>query len=534
MNFAFQMAAPAVAAISTLSLLSTSATAGMVWTANQLPDGQLVFAVGDTDGTVAAEFAMDLASMDVDRGVRASLFADPSTGMQHMGLTWVDANGDPQSTSLEQYGVVPADWSTNRAKFSYRAQEVLAGRGNAMNDDVVGQFDINPLDDVAARTELFAVVATDQSQADASALLAGDADASERVDVLDLLHVLSNFGRDCEGMTPCEGDADGNAVVNIDDILEVIQHLGDTAVVTSEGPKRLLFWTTVGGSWHSAENHVHPQIYNDEDGWNAAVDYRIAPVVEEIGSDTFDMFMWNVAGYWYDHDQTWPSGGTQSMIFEQVEKARQQRPGLVDYSPLAEYSQANGIDLYGYIGVPRCWDPSSQPRGGFAPQAAHGDADNIDRFYGELFEHGFKGIGHDAAVEVPQDSPWLSDMAPELQRRGMEVFIEAVPRRSRPWFLGMSVVAEQRMWERMPGNNPETYYTEDEIVAAGGRAIHVITWPLGMAPEDDGYDPDFNYNQWRYDTALQLLQEGKTVGVGLRGLQNAGFDLQPLVDASRN
>ena len=169
MNSAFQLAAPAVAAISTLSLLSTSATAGMVWTANQLPDGQLVFAVGDTDGTVAAEFAMDLASMDVDRGVRASLFADPRTGMQHMGLTWVDANGDPQSTSLQQYGVVPADWSTNRAKFSYRAQEVLAGRGNAMNDDVVGQFDINPLDDVAARTELFAVVATDQSQADASA-----------------------------------------------------------------------------------------------------------------------------------------------------------------------------------------------------------------------------------------------------------------------------------------------------------------------------------------------------------------------------
>ena len=95
-------------------------------------------------------------------------------------------------------------FATNRAKFSYRAQEVLAGRGNAMNDDVVGQFDINPLDDVAARTELFAVVATDQSQADASALLSGDADASERVDVLDLLHVLSNFGRDCEGMTPCE------------------------------------------------------------------------------------------------------------------------------------------------------------------------------------------------------------------------------------------------------------------------------------------------------------------------------------------
>ena len=534
MNSAFQMAAPAVAAISTLSLLSTSATAGMVWTANQLTDGQVRFSVGDTEGDIAAEYTINLSDISVDRGIRATLFADPSTGMQHLGLTWVDADGNPQSTSLEQHGVVPADWSTNRAKFSYRAQEILAGRGNAMNDNVVGQFDINPLSSVAARTELFSVVGTDDDQADASQMLAGDADASERVDVLDLLHVLSNFGRDCQDMTPCQGDADGNAVVDIDDILEVIQHLGDTAVATDNGPKRLLFWQPVGGSFHSAENHVHPQIYNDEDGWQANVNHRIGPVVDEIGAGTFDMFMWNVAGYWYDHDQTWPSGGTQSMIFEQVEKARQQRPGLVDYTPFAEFAHENDIDLYGYIGVPRCWDPSDQPRGGFVPQADHGLSDNLNRFYGELFEHGFKGIGHDAAVELPEDSPWLSDMAPELQRRGMEVFIEACPRRSRPWLLGMSVVAEQRIWDRQPGTSPETYFTEEEIVAAGGRAIHVITWPLGMAPNDDGYDPDYNYNQWRYDTALQLLQEGKTVGVGLRGLQLAGFDIQALVDASRD
>ena len=100
------------------------------------------------------------------------------------------------------------------------------------------------------------------------------------------------------------------------------------------------------------------------------------------------------------------------MIFEQVEKARQQRPGLVDYTLFARFADANGIDLYGYIGVPRCWDPSDQPHGGFEPQTSHGDSTNIDRFYGELFEHGFKGIGHDAAVELLRAAPGSATWPP--------------------------------------------------------------------------------------------------------------------------
>ncbi len=534
MNSFFSTTALAATAISTLSMLPAAANADMIWTAHQYPEGRIRFAVGDDLAGITTQHWLDLEGINVDRGIRVTLWADKDSGLQHLGLTWVDADGNPQSDSLEQFGVVPENWTANHAKFSFRVQDIVASRGDAMSDKLVGRFDVSPLFDVQVQTELFSVIETDSDQGRLGEELSGDADGSRRVDVLDLLHVLSNFGNDCNGMNPCPGDATGNAVVNIDDILTVVQHLGDSEVKIDTGAKRLLFWQPVGGSFHSAENHVHPQIYNDEDGWQASVDHRIGPVVEELGPNTFDMFMWNVGGYWYDHDQTWPSGGTQSMIFEQVEKARQQRPGLVDYTPFAKFADANNIDLYGYIGVPRCWDPSDQPHGGFEPQVSHGDSTNIDRFYGELFEHGFKGIGHDAAVELPEDSPWLGDMAPELQRRGMEIFIEACPRRNCPWFLGMSVVAEQRMWERQLGNNPDTYFSEEEIVAAGGRAIHVITWPLGMSPNDDGYDADFDYNQWRYHIALQLLQEGKTVGVGLRGLQLEGYDIQALVDASRD
>jgi len=32
---------------------------------------------------------------------------------------------------------------------------------------------------------------------------------------------------------------------------------------------------------------------------------------------------------------------------------------------------------------------------------------------------------------------------------------------------------------------------------------------------------------------MELLQQGKTVGVGLRGLQIRDYDIQALVDASR-
>ena len=530
MNSIFSTTALAATAIATLP---TAANADMIWTAHQYPEGRIRFAVGDDLAGTTAQHWLDLEGINVDRGVRVTLWADKDSGLQHLGLTWVDADGNPQSASLEQFGVVPENWTTNHAKFSFRSQDLVASRGDAMSDKLVGRFDVSPLFDVQARTELFSVVGTDSDQDRVGETLPGDADGSKRVDVLDLLHVLSNFGNDCNDMTPCQGDATGNAVVNVDDILAVVQHLGDADVKIDTGVKRLLFWQPIGGSFHTAENHVHPQIYNDEDGWNADVNYRIGPVVQEVGSDAFDMYMWNVGGYWYDHDQTWPSGGTQSMVFEQIEKARQQRPGLVDYAPLSEFAQANGIDLYGYIGVPRCWDPTGNANGGFEPQPSHGDSTNVDRFYGELFEHGFKGIGQDASANLPEDSPWLSDMAPELERRGMEIFIESIPRRHSPWLLGRSVVAEQRIWERMAGADPDTYFTEEEIVAAGGRAIHILTWPLGMAPEDDGYDPDFDYSNWRYNTAMELLQQGKTVGVGLRGLQIRDYDIQALVDASR-
>ena len=59
---------------------------------------------------------------------------------------------------------MPENWTTNHAKFSFRSQDLVASRGDAMSDKLVGRFDVSPLFDVQTRTELFSVVETDSDQ----------------------------------------------------------------------------------------------------------------------------------------------------------------------------------------------------------------------------------------------------------------------------------------------------------------------------------------------------------------------------------
>ena len=122
-------------------------------------------------------------------------------------------------------------------------------------------------------------------------------------------------------------------------------------------------------------------------------------------------------------------------------------------------------------------------------------------------------------------------MVPALKENGIEVFIESLPKRSHPHLLGMNVVAEHRVWTNF-GNYPEVWYTEDEIKAAGGRTIHMITWPFGQAPGDSGYDPDFDNSQWQFQKAKELLLAGEFVVCPLYGLHNRGYPLEELVEAA--
>ncbi|MCP4759773.1 MAG: hypothetical protein GY894_01365 [Planctomycetes bacterium] len=525
-----------ISVITPILLAIETAQAEMVWGGWHHGDNQLEFWVGDTEVGPIESLWIAPAERMSGRNIQVSLAADASSGTQHMAVVWSDASGTPQSATLTLDGVVPGDWNPRMVSMSYQGIVTEAETGVIDLPGFIARMLINPSETNYARRTLFEVQEELTEQADPTEFLPGDTDNTFTVDANDILEVLTHYGTNCEGMIPCPGDGDASGMVNVEDLLAVVRNFGRALVAEDTAARRLLFWQPVGGSWHEEgfPNHIHPQVYTDEAGWQVNIDKRIGPVVDEIGAGSFDMWFHNIAGYWYDHDQVWPSGDTQSMLFEQLEKARQQRPGLVQDLPrLVEYLRRNKINYYAYLGLPRCW-VSPWGAAGWTPQDEHGDPNTINRFYGELLQLGFSGIGHDAGKHVPEDSPWVQDVAPELHRRGAELFVEAIPTRSQAHFLGFSVVAEHRMWDRMPGNNPETYFTEEEIVAAGGRAIHIMTWPLGMAPGDDGYDPEFDYAQWRWDISMQLLSEGKTVAIGLRGMQNAGYPIGDLVAAAQN
>ena len=122
-------------------------------------------------------------------------------------------------------------------------------------------------------------------------------------------------------------------------------------------------------------------------------------------------------------------------------------------------------------------------------------------------------------------------MVPELKRRGIDIFIESLPKRSHPHLLGYNVVAENRVWENFT-QYPDIWYTVDEIHQAGGRTVHLMTWLFGQGPGDSGYDPDFDYHQWQFDNTKELLLAGETVLCPLFGLHTRDFPLQELVAAA--
>jgi hypothetical protein len=447
---------------------------------------------------------------------------------------WTDIDGEPQSARLEQPGVVPFDWNPRKTSLHYHSIVATAARGNDQQGFVARML-IRPEAPVSGRRELFSIQAELAEQLDPAADLIGDTDGDRVVDLNDLLAVLTHYGQDCEGMVPCHGDGDANGIVNVNDILAVVRNFGLAAAAPESVNQRLLYWQPVGGSYHGPgyPNHIHPQIYNDQDGWQADIDHRIGPVADYLGSGAFDMWLHNIGGYWYDHDQVWPtSDSVQPMIFEQLEHARQQRPGLVDdLGTLVDYLDSQGIGCYAYVGLPRCWDVPEG--GGFERQDDHGKHDLVHRYYGELLQHGFRGIGHDSSVHNPQNSSWLTEMAPELERRGVEVFLESIPRRHMGYLLGHSVVAEHRIWQIFAEEHPEDFFTEQEILDAGGRTIHIMTWPAGMSPSDSGWDPEFDYHTWRFETGKRLLEEGKTIAMGLNGLLIRGYPIEELVAAAR-
>ena len=290
--------------------------------------------------------------------------------------------------------------------------------------------------------------------------------------------------------------------------------------------RRLLHYQTVGHSNPSLPGQVSASVCSVEEGWNANVMATLVPLVDRLGPDGFDWWGHDLGGAWPSHGVLLTATLWTDTPFEQIAIAREEFPPLVDYAPLSEFCSQNDIGLYGYMGFPRCDADDGDgipPTFVFEPMPEHCDPDYLMEWYGEPIDHGFKGMAHDWASALPPYSAVLSELFPALESFGVEPIIEPVPWRAFPHLLGLSVVAEEWSWQNS-AQDLEHRFSEAEIVAAGGRAIHMVIRSAPGEPADQ---------QWRFETAAQLLAEGRTVAVDLYQLMQAGYPIELLVALSK-
>jgi hypothetical protein len=289
------------------------------------------------------------------------------------------------------------------------------------------------------------------------------------------------------------------------------------------GHKRLLHFQPVAFSTASktAPGRVAPRVCSPVNGWSAHIDNALRPLVRRLGPGTFDWWGHRTGGSWTVSGIALDTRTTTSTEFEALDLARQRYPQLVNFAPLVEFARANRIELYGYVGFPRC-DEGSQFR--FAAEPGHCDSAQMDRWYGEFVRSGFKGVGHDWSQYLPPESGALRVNFPYLRNHGIEPFIEAIPQRKDSHLLGWSVVVtETRLL--YTERNPEKFFTVDEIRQAGGRVVIILAHP------PQGFEG--NVWRWRFDRALARLKEGETVAVNLTGLAENGHPIEQLVEFSR-
>jgi len=289
------------------------------------------------------------------------------------------------------------------------------------------------------------------------------------------------------------------------------------------GYKRLLHFQPVAFSTASktAPGRVSPRVCSPLRGWNAHIENSLRPLVGRLGPGTFDWWGHRTGGSWTVSGIALDTRTTTETEFEALDLARRRFPQLVNFAPLVEFARANGIELYGYVGFPRC---DEGPQFQFAAEPGHCDGTQMDRWYGEFVRSGFKGVGHDWSQSLPPESDALTVNFPYLRNHGIEPFIEAIPQRKDSHLLGWSVVVtETRLL--YTERNPEKFFTVDEIRQAGGRVVIIFAHP----PQNF----EGNVWRWRFDRALARLKEGETVVVNLTGLAETGHPIEQLVEFSR-
>lgn len=467
-----------------------------------------------------------------------------SGGQTVMGATATSTPGgrfsEIEPISIETYGrYMIAVIAPERDNVDLRLYRVDGDQRDLLAEDVQPDWYPYLVIDTDFAVELEAEIISDEPNADYEvyvyrAIIAGDTDADDKVLAPDLINVAMRFGDVALDGESMPADVDDNGAVDVNDLLDVLGNFNaGWPIDAREQPRRLICLFTIGGSYSDGVADIHPMNFTIEDGWQRIIDTKLNPLVNRLGDGAFDWWGHNICGYWREHDYYWASDTiTEVMTFEQLMFARDQIPELTNFTPLRQFADDHDIELYGYIGQPRSYERDGTPGGmPFDTDWLHGDPAAFDQFYKEFVDNEFIGLGHDASIHHPEDSPWLNNMIPMLKDRGIDIFIESLPKRSHPHLLGYNVVAENRVWENFT-QYPDIWYTPDEIRAAGGRTLHMITWPFGQAPNDSGYDPDFNNHEWQFNKAKELLLAGDTVVCPLYGLHTRGYPIEELVEVA--
>lgn len=291
-------------------------------------------------------------------------------------------------------------------------------------------------------------------------------------------------------------------------------------------PKRLIHFQSVGHSNADPETgRISPAVFNKVTGWQEHIDRTLHPLVKRLGAN-FDWWGHNTGGVWDDPSVSNDRNG--AMLFHQWAIAKERNPALWNMEPLHKYTKKKKIKRFGYVGYPLC--DGQAPRN-FKRGAKREQDCNFCFFneaYGPFKKYDFHGVGHDWSGHWQKCGPWQANVH-WLKEHNIDTYVEALPP-PEPHFNGLSVIAAEWIWEASEVPGQTRFATEEKIKKHGGNCIHLILNPKRSDPvrDEPGYDPI----RWRYDTALRLLKEGKTVCVPLAGLWQ--HDLEKLVVASLN
>lgn len=168
---------------------------------------------------------------------------------------------------------------------------------------------------------------------------------------------------------------------------------------------------------------LNPKLVTPETGWQGLIDQYDKPM---RALNVNEIVLWS------------PRGRVQSQ-FQYGNHPKAQAAGF----PLDSFNRwcvENAIDVIAYEGLH--WQPAR------LKPSDWDDPATFDTYLGYLFQPPYVGVGFDAAYAFTQESFFHRTMRPYLERRGLNVYVEAVPREAQR-IPGVRYIANYRWWSKL-------------------------------------------------------------------------------------